>query len=76
MPREGRADTQCYLDEALSETEPQRLSHSAPIEIEPTETVPLPITCLPFIVEGLNRHCFTANSADPRSTGWAVNGFG
>ena len=33
-----------------------------------TETVPLPVTGAPFIVAGLNRHCFTANSADPRNT--------
>lgn len=34
-----------------------------------TETVPLPVTGLPFMVAGLNRHSFTASSADPRSTG-------
>lgn len=43
--------------------------------LKTTETVPFPATGLPLIEAGLNRHCFTANSAEPRSNGGPLKAF-
>ena len=65
------AGMESYIQSSLATTESegrsrrgQRLSG-----LNTIDTVPLPVTGLPFIVEGLKRHCFTASSADPRSIG-------